>query len=79
MQSSISMDSQIRFGAPCVRGTRISVADILGYLAGGDNVETILDNFPELTKDAVFDAIAYASDMLNASAKISSSHEALVG
>lgn len=78
MRSHIAIDNQIRFGAPCIKGTRISVADILGYLAGGDSVETILLNFPELTKDAIVDAISYASDVLNVSAKITP-HEVALG
>lgn len=79
MKSNVSVDNQIRFGAPCIRGTRISVADILGYMAGGDSVETIVANFPELTKDVIFDAISYASNVLNVSARISSPHEVAIG
>ena len=79
MESGISVDNQIRFGAPCVKGTRISVADILGYMAGGDSVEMIAAHFPELTKDAIFDAISYASNVLSVSARISSSHEVALG
>lgn len=79
MRSTIAIDNQIRFGAPCIKGTRISVADILGYLAAGDSIETILVNFPELTKGAIFDAISYASNMLNVSAKISPLHEVALG
>jgi uncharacterized protein (DUF433 family) len=79
MNNSISIDSQIRFGAPCVTGTRISVSDILGYIAGGDSIETITAHFPELSKDAIFAAISYASNLLNMSAKVPSSYEATIG
>jgi len=79
MDNVISIDSQIRFGAPCIKGTRISVSDILGYIAGGDNIETILANFPELKKEAIFAAVSYASNMLNVSAKIPQQYEATLG
>jgi uncharacterized protein (DUF433 family) len=47
----ISVDPAIRFGKPCVRGTRISVGDVLGYLAGGMSEAQILADFPQLTSD----------------------------
>ena len=79
MNNSISINSQIRFGAPCVAGTRISVSDILGYIAGGDSIETIVENFPELKKSSIVEAVSYASNMLNMGAKISSPYEVTVG
>jgi uncharacterized protein (DUF433 family) len=44
----IAIDPQIRFGKPCVRGTRISVGDLLGYLAGGMSEDAILQDFPQI-------------------------------
>ncbi len=79
MNESILINSQIRFGAPCVKGTRISVSDILGYIAGGDSVETIEAHFPELTKEAIYAALAYASNVLSVSAKSTTSHETIAG
>jgi uncharacterized protein (DUF433 family) len=79
MKEDIVVDGQIRFGAPCIKGTRVSVSDILGYIAGGDTVETILENFPELTKKNIYDAVSYASHVLNIGAKVPPLHEATVG
>ncbi|OYX13761.1 MAG: hypothetical protein B7Z16_15305, partial [Algoriphagus sp. 32-45-6] len=44
----ISIDPNIRFGRPCIKGTRISVSDLLGWMASGMNMEEILADFPEL-------------------------------
>lgn len=58
----IVVDPAIRFGKPCVRGTRISVGDILGYLAGGMSEAQILADFPQLTSDDVRACLAYAAE-----------------
>ena len=58
----ISIDPTIRFGKPCVRGTRISVGDILGYLAGGMSEARILAHFPQLTTDDIRACLAYAAE-----------------
>lgn len=58
----IAMDPAIRFGKPCVRGTRISVGDVLGYLAGGMPEAQILADFPQLTRDDVRACLAYAAE-----------------
>ncbi len=58
----IALDPAIRFGKPCVRGTRISVGDILGYLAGGMSEAKILADFPQLTSDDVRACLAYAAE-----------------
>jgi len=58
----IAVDPAIRFGKPCVRGTRISVGDILGYLAGGMSETQILADFPQLTSDDVRACLAYAAE-----------------
>ena len=58
----IAADPVIRFGKPCVRGTRISVGDILGYLAGGMSESQILADFPQLTSDDVRACLAYAAE-----------------
>ena len=55
----IAADPVIRFGKPCVRGTRISVGDVLGYLAGGMSEAQILADFPQLTSDDVRACLAY--------------------
>jgi len=58
----IAVDPAVRFGKPCVRGTRISVGDVLGYLAGGMSEAQILGDFPQLTTDDVRACLAYAAE-----------------
>ena len=58
----IATDPAIRFGKPCVRGTRISVGDVLGYLAGGMSEAQILADFPQLTSDDVRACLTYAAE-----------------
>jgi len=60
--SRISIDPAIRFGKPCVRGTRISVGDVLGYLAGGMSEAAVLADFPQLTHDDVLACLAFAAE-----------------
>lgn len=58
----IAVDPAVRFGKPCVRGTRISVGDVLGYLAGGMSEAQMLADFPQLTSDDVRACLAYAAE-----------------
>ena len=58
----IAIDPAIRFGKPCVRGTRISVGDVLEYLAGGMPEQEILADFPQLTKEDIRACLAYAAE-----------------
>ena len=52
----------VRFGKPCVRGTRIAVGDILGYLAGGMSEDEIVADFPQLTREDIRACLAYAAE-----------------
>jgi uncharacterized protein (DUF433 family) len=61
-QRYISIDPGIRFGKPCIRNTRISIGDILGWLAAGMSVPEIIEDFPELTEDHIRAALAFAAD-----------------
>nr|MBP9161442.1 DUF433 domain-containing protein [Flavobacteriales bacterium] len=47
----ITVDPAIRSGKPCIRGMRITVGDILEYLAGGMSIPEILEDFPYLTEE----------------------------
>jgi len=58
----IAIDPNVRFGKPCVRGTRISVGDILGYLAGGMAEDEILHDFPQLIREDIRACLAYAAE-----------------
>jgi uncharacterized protein (DUF433 family) len=49
MEERISLDPTIRSGRPCIRGTRITVGDVLGYLAGGRSEDQLLKDFPRIT------------------------------
>jgi uncharacterized protein (DUF433 family) len=51
-----------RGGKPCIRGLRITVYDVLGYLAAGMSIEEILADFPYLTREDVLACLAYAAD-----------------
>jgi uncharacterized protein (DUF433 family) len=53
---------QIRSGKPVIRGTRITVADILEYLAGGMSQEEILADFPDLEEADIRAALAFAAE-----------------
>ena len=58
----IVAEPAIRFGKPCIRGTRISVGDVLGYLAAGMSESQILADFPQLASDDVRACLAYAAE-----------------
>ena len=58
----ITIDPAVRFGKPCVRGTRITVGDVLGYLASGMSEQQLLDEFPQLTRDHIRACLAYAAE-----------------
>ena len=57
----ISINPEIRFGKPCIVGTRISVSDILQWLASGMGKEEIIEDFPELTIEHIHAALAFAA------------------
>lgn len=58
----ITVDPAVRFGKPCVRGTRITVGDILGYMAGGMSEEQMIAEFPQLTTEDIRACLAYAAE-----------------
>lgn len=58
----ITIESGKRGGRPCIRGMRISVYDVLGWLAAGMTYEQILTEYPELTVEDIRAALAYAAD-----------------
>lgn len=58
----ITMQPGKRGGKPCVRGLRIAVADVLGYLASGMTHEQILSDFPYLNEQDILACLAFAAD-----------------
>ena len=58
----ITIDLAVRSGKPCIRGTRITVYDVLDYLASGMSQEEMLADFPDLTADDLRACLAYAAD-----------------
>lgn len=58
----IQIDPKIRSGKPCVRNLRITVADVLGYLAAGMTVQEIISDFPKLTEKDIKACLEYAAD-----------------
>ncbi|MBA3846084.1 MAG: DUF433 domain-containing protein [Planctomycetes bacterium] len=69
----ITIEAGKRGGKPCVRGMRISVADVLGYLAAGMSYDEILDDFPELTRDDILACLAFAAERERATVVLTSS------
>lgn len=61
-QSIITINPHIRSGKPTIRGSRITVYDVLSYLAAGMSTAEILDDFPELTTDDIHACLSYAAD-----------------
>jgi uncharacterized protein (DUF433 family) len=61
-QGIITIEPGKRGGRPTIRGMRIAVADVLGWLAAGMTHEEIRDDYPELTEDDILACLAYAAD-----------------
>lgn len=57
----ITLNPEICFGKPCIRGMRMPVASVLGYLSSGMAIKDILNSWPELEVDDIYQALAYAS------------------
>lgn len=57
----ISISPGVRGGKPCIKGTRITVYDVLEYLAGGMSEEQIITDFPDLTRDDIRACLAFAA------------------
>jgi uncharacterized protein (DUF433 family) len=61
-QNRIVIDSRIRSGKPCIRGTCITVTDVFDYLGGGMTIAEVLDDFPDLTLTDIQACFAFAAD-----------------
>ncbi|HBX53662.1 MAG: hypothetical protein A2275_03705 [Bacteroidetes bacterium RIFOXYA12_FULL_35_11] len=61
----ITIESGKRGGKPCIRGMRISVSDILGFLASGMTITDVINDYEELTETDIYAALSYAVDREN--------------
>jgi len=61
MNERITIDPGKRSGQPCIRGMRISVADVLEYLSGGMTRKQLLEDFPELESEDINACLAFAA------------------
>lgn len=58
----ITIEPDKRSGKPCIRGTRMTVTDVLEYLAAGMTHEELLSHFPDLTEEDIRACLAFAAD-----------------
>jgi uncharacterized protein (DUF433 family) len=58
----IKISSEKRFGRPCIRNTRITVFDILGWLGSGMTFEEIILDYPELSREDIKASLMFAAD-----------------
>ncbi|TRW18205.1 DUF433 domain-containing protein [Glacieibacterium frigidum] len=65
MMDRIVSTPGVRSGKPCIRGTRITVVDMLEYMAGGDTIPDLLEDFTELSREDLLACLAYAAEQLN--------------
>ena len=63
MNSRIQIDPRICHGKPVIRGTRVLVSTILGALGAGDSIETVLEDYPNVGRDDVQAALAFAGEL----------------
>lgn len=56
---------KICHGKPVIKGTRVLVSNILGALGSGDSIEDILEDYPNITRDDVYAALSFASELAN--------------
>jgi uncharacterized protein (DUF433 family) len=64
--SRITVDPEICHGKPCIRGLRYPVESILEYLAGGDSIEDLLEEFPDLEREDILACHEFSRRMLTA-------------
>ena len=61
-QKIITINPEKRFGKPCIRNTRITVFDVLGWLASGMSNSVILQDFTELSEEDISACLSYAAE-----------------
>ena len=60
-EERIEVNPAVRSGKPCIKGTRITVYDVLEYLAGGMSEDQILTDFPDLAREDIRAVLAFAA------------------
>ncbi len=73
-RKTITMEPGKRGGRPCIRGMRITVGDILGWLAAGMSDAEIIEDFPELTANDIHAALAFAADRERHTVSLTAAH-----
>lgn len=63
-QDYITVDPQIHHGEPCIAGTRVPVTMIVGSLADGMTMDEVLQEYPQLTRESLRAALAYAAEVV---------------
>ena len=58
----ISINPNVRFGKPCISGTRISVYDVLSWLAAGMSFDEIINDYPQLNREQLLACLSFAAD-----------------
>ena len=61
LSAFITIDPEVCFGKPCIKGTRISVGDILKWLSAGMTTQDIIEDYPELQENHIRAALAFAA------------------
>jgi len=70
VMTQISIDPKVRFGKPCIKGTRIAVTDILNLLIAGYTIDEIPQQYPGITKEDAVAAVQFASRLAEEPARV---------
>lgn len=65
LYNQITVNSKIRFGKPCIKGTRIAVEDVLNLFKAGYNFQEILKEYPHIKKEDIIACLEYTSSILS--------------
>jgi uncharacterized protein (DUF433 family) len=76
MAQYVEVNPKVMMGKPVIRGTRITVENILERLAAGESIEEILEAYPDLGREAIHGALSYAAEVLGGEAVYPASNEA---
>ena len=65
MNPRISINPNVCHGKPVIKGTRVMVSNILGALAGGDSIEQVLEDYPNTSREDIYAALQFGSEIAN--------------